>query len=80
MGDSFYEYMLKLWLQSDKCRKNHNHYYREMYDESMDGVHDFLLKKSSPNGFLYVTDYDINTGSSSHKMVSSKIILLCDVW
>lgn len=51
-----------------------------MYDESMDGVHDFLLKKSSPNGFLYVTDYDINTGSSSHKMVSSKIILLCDVW
>lgn len=50
-ADSFYEYMLKLWLQGGKKEP----IYRKMYDESIDGLHKSLLKYSEPNGLAYVT-------------------------
>lgn len=51
LGDSFYEYMLKLWLQTGKSEK----YLREMYDKAMDGVHNELLLRS-PNKWLYLVE------------------------
>jgi len=62
MGDSFYEYMLKIWLQGGKTEPM----YREMYDRSMDGMHDELLQKSSPSGLWYIADKDGQT--LNHKM------------
>jgi mannosyl-oligosaccharide alpha-1,2-mannosidase len=52
MGDSAYEYMLKLWLQGGKKEKQ----YRAMWDKSVNGMHHHLLKKSSPNGLTYIAD------------------------
>jgi mannosyl-oligosaccharide alpha-1,2-mannosidase len=52
MGDSFYEYLLKVWLQGGKKETT----YRRMFDESMDGVINKLLKKSKPSGMLYVAE------------------------
>lgn len=52
MGDSFYEYMLKLWLQSGKQEDM----YREMYDESMDGLAKELVEKSKPSGLTYIKE------------------------
>ena len=52
MGDSFYEYMLKLWLQSNRTETK----YRDMYDESMDGLHAKLIKNSSPDGLSYISE------------------------
>ena len=52
MADSFYEYMLKLWLQGGKEEPM----YREMYDKAMQGMHDELLHVSSPSGLLYLAD------------------------
>jgi len=52
MGDSFYEYMLKMWLQSNKTETK----YRDMYDESMDGLHAKLIKNSSPDGLSYISE------------------------
>lgn len=62
MGDSFYEYMLKIWLQGGKAEPM----YREMYDRSMDGLHDELLQKSTPTGLWYIADK--NGNNLHHKM------------
>ena len=54
--DSFYEYMLKLWLQGDKKEDM----YREMYDKAIDGMHLKLLRKSSPSGLWFIGEGDSN--------------------
>ena len=41
-ADSFFEYMLKLWLQGNKKEDK----YREMYDRSIDAMHTWLLKET----------------------------------
>jgi len=62
MGDSFYEYMLKIWLQGGKVETR----YRGMYDKAMDGLHDKLIQKSNPNGLTYIAES--NSGKLIHKM------------
>lgn len=52
MGDSAYEYMLKLWLRGGKKE----HRYRDMWDASVQGLHDHLLQQSSPNGLTYIAE------------------------
>ena len=54
MADSFYEYMLKMWLQGGKTEP----LYRDMYDQSMDGMHAELLQKSTPSGLTFIADKD----------------------
>ena len=54
LGDSFYEYLLKVWIQGGKKET----WLREMYDKSIDGVMDVLLKASSPSGLAYISDWD----------------------
>ena len=49
MGDSFYEYELKIWLQGKKTETM----YRDMYHKSIQGLHDEKLKTSS-NGLTYI--------------------------
>ena len=39
MGDSFYEYLLKVWLQGGKREMK----YRRMYDKSINGILDKLV-------------------------------------
>ena len=41
-GDSFYEYLVKSFLQTNRTEK----VYREMHDRSMGGVKEWLVKKS----------------------------------
>lgn len=62
MSDSFYEYMLKIWIQGGRVEP----LYREMYDESIEGMHKILLQKSSPSGLTYIADR--NSGRMDHKM------------
>eukprot|EP00948_MAST-09A_sp_MAST-9A-sp1_P001564 g1564.t1 len=55
MGDSYYEYLLKTWLQDRKNEKDA--YLREMYEASVQGMHDQLYRaSSSSNKYAYVTD------------------------
>jgi hypothetical protein len=61
LGDSFYEYLVKLWIFLDKKEPK----YRRMYDEAMENVIKHLVKKSSPNGLTYIAEY--NNGPY-HKM------------
>lgn len=50
-GDSYYEYLIKVWLQQ---RQNNWSYLHEMYEEAMKGVKHLLVKKSKPNGLVFV--------------------------
>eukprot|EP00904_Undaria_pinnatifida_P011230 jgi/Undpi1/7237/HiC_scaffold_22.g09710.m1 len=62
LGDSFYEYLLKAWLQGGQEETE----YRTMYDRAMDGMTKVLLKKSDPSGLTYVSDW--NGRSNAAKM------------
>ena len=57
MADSFYEYMLKVWIQGGKVEPM----YRNMYDKAMQGMHDELLQVSQPSGLTFIAD---KTGQS----------------
>jgi len=62
MADSFYEYLLKCWLQGGKKETK----FRKMYDKAMDGMHNQLLFTSRPDGLTYIADK--NGHSINHKM------------
>jgi len=51
LGDSFYEYLLKAWIQSNKEDVEA----KDMYDEAMQNVITHMLMKSS-TGLLYFSD------------------------
>ena len=52
LADSFFEYLLKTWIQGGKKES----LYREMYDAAIQGLHDELIYSSSPSGFLFVRE------------------------
>ncbi|KAF9295034.1 mannosyl-oligosaccharide alpha-1,2-mannosidase [Linnemannia elongata] len=49
-GDSYYEYLIKQYLQTGKKE----HVYKEMYDEAIAGVKKHLLGRTIPNNLLFV--------------------------
>ncbi|KAG8043386.1 hypothetical protein GUJ93_ZPchr0458g22869 [Zizania palustris] len=63
MGDSFYEYLLKVWIQGNKTE--HVKHYREMWETSMEGLIS-LTKKTTPSNYYYICER--NGGSLSDKM------------
>lgn len=60
-GDSFYEYLLKQYLLTDKTENK----YLELYKKSMNGMFKHLVKRSSPSNLLYIEE---KGGSKPHKM------------
>ncbi|KAJ6727564.1 MANNOSYL-OLIGOSACCHARIDE ALPHA-12-MANNOSIDASE-RELATED [Salix purpurea] len=63
MGDSFYEYLLKVWIQGNKTSAVRN--YREMWEKSMKGLLS-LVRKTTPSSFTYLCEK--NGDSLSDKM------------
>ncbi|KAF3916813.1 hypothetical protein ABW20_dc0108935 [Dactylellina cionopaga] len=49
-GDSYYEYLLKQYLQTGET------IYADMYQEAMAGVKKHLVKKSHPSGFTFIAE------------------------
>ncbi|XP_017779795.1 PREDICTED: endoplasmic reticulum mannosyl-oligosaccharide 1,2-alpha-mannosidase [Nicrophorus vespilloides] len=49
-GDSYYEYLLKQWVQTGKTMD----YLRDDYMEAISGVEKHLAKRTAPNGFLFI--------------------------
>jgi hypothetical protein len=62
LGDSFYEYLLKVWIQGGKKEQ----WLREMYDKAMDSVMSELLANSDPDGLVFVAD--LANGHQKRKM------------
>ncbi|XP_042048071.1 mannosyl-oligosaccharide 1,2-alpha-mannosidase MNS1-like [Salvia splendens] len=53
MGDSFYEYLLKVWIQGNKTSPVKH--YREMWETSMIGL-ESLVRKTTPSSFTYLCE------------------------
>ncbi|KAJ8770480.1 hypothetical protein K2173_017971 [Erythroxylum novogranatense] len=53
MGDSFYEYLLKVWVQGNRTSAVRG--YREMWEKSMKGLFS-LVRRSTPSSFLYICE------------------------
>ncbi|KAH1240327.1 Mannosyl-oligosaccharide 1,2-alpha-mannosidase MNS1 [Glycine max] len=63
MGDSFYEYLLKVWIQGNKTSAVKH--YRDMWEKSMKGLSS-LIRRSTPSSFAYICEK--NGGSLTDKM------------
>ncbi|KQJ84444.1 mannosyl-oligosaccharide 1,2-alpha-mannosidase MNS1 isoform X2 [Brachypodium distachyon] len=63
MGDSFYEYLLKVWIQGNKTESVKH--YREMWETSMEGLIS-LTRRTTPSNYSYICEK--NGGSLSDKM------------
>ncbi|KAI7866173.1 glycoside hydrolase [Spinellus fusiger] len=64
-GDSYYEYLLKQYLQTAKTEPH----YRAMYDHALEGIQKHLLARSYPNHLLYIGELlDGNTENIHPKM------------
>ncbi|KAG9448017.1 hypothetical protein H6P81_014145 [Aristolochia fimbriata] len=68
-GDSYYEYLIKIWLQQGGSQNNHSKYLYDMYAEAMKGVKERLVRKSIPKGLVFVGElpYGVD-GAFSPKM------------
>ncbi|KAG0220957.1 mannosyl-oligosaccharide alpha-1,2-mannosidase, partial [Mortierella sp. GBA43] len=53
-GDSYYEYLIKQYLQTSKLEP----VYKEMYDHSISGVKKHLIGRSIPKGLLFIGEID----------------------
>ncbi|EIM83275.1 glycoside hydrolase [Stereum hirsutum FP-91666 SS1] len=51
-GDSFYEYLLKQYVQTDLTED----VYKDMYDYTMDAIHSHLVQKSMESGLTYTSE------------------------
>ncbi|TDL20923.1 glycoside hydrolase [Rickenella mellea] len=51
-GDSFYEYLLKQYLQTSRTED----IYRQMYEESMEAIHQHLVKTSMTSHLIYTSE------------------------
>lgn len=64
-GDSYYEYLLKQYLQTN----NQEPIYWKMYKESVEGVKKHMVGKSKPNGLTFIGELERGIeGSLSPKM------------
>ena len=52
LADSFYEYLLKQWLLTSKTEPK----YRRMYDETVAGIRQHLVARSTKSGLTYVAE------------------------
>ncbi|EXC29366.1 Mannosyl-oligosaccharide 1,2-alpha-mannosidase MNS3 [Morus notabilis] len=53
-GDSYYEYLLKVWLQRRASQDSNLAYLHNMYEEAMKGVKHLLVRRSIPKGLVFV--------------------------
>ncbi|NWH82231.1 MA1C1 mannosidase, partial [Piaya cayana] len=61
LGDSFYEYLIKSWLMSDKKDSEA----KKMYDDALEAIEKHLVKKSA-GGLTYIAEW--RAGILDHKM------------
>uniref|UniRef100_A0A8B9PTA6 alpha-1,2-Mannosidase n=1 Tax=Apteryx owenii TaxID=8824 RepID=A0A8B9PTA6_APTOW len=61
LGDSFYEYLIKSWLMSDKKDSEA----KKMYDDALEAIEKHLVKKSA-GGLTYIAEW--RGGILDHKM------------
>ncbi|KAA1103445.1 mannosyl-oligosaccharide alpha-1,2-mannosidase [Puccinia graminis f. sp. tritici] len=69
-GDSYYEYLIKQYLQTNRTQG----VYREMYDEAMTGVKEELVRET-PGGVVYVGE--LHPSRKSYRFLPKQDHLVC---
>lgn len=64
MGDSFYEYLLKIWVQSNFKSSE----FRLWYEESVEGMIQHLLKETMPSRLRFLADWNPQSNAVNRKM------------
>jgi hypothetical protein len=59
-GDSYYEYLLKQYLQTNKKEE----VYWDMYRESVEGVKKHLVRKSGPSKLTFIGELELGLGGA----------------
>jgi len=77
-GDSYYEYLLKVWLQQGGAAYNESTvaYLRDMYDEAMRGVKHLLVAKSQPNNLVFVGELPHGADTALHPKMDHLVCFL----
>jgi hypothetical protein len=57
-GDSYYEYLLKQYLQTN----GEEPIYREIYDEAVAGIKEYMIAQSYPNKLTYIGELESGVG------------------
>ncbi|CAI5723679.1 unnamed protein product [Peronospora destructor] len=63
-GDSFYEYLLKVYIYSGK--RQEDKYLRELYDDAVRGMEEYLLYFSIPDDLYFLADSAVALACSRH--------------
>ncbi|KAJ7218208.1 glycoside hydrolase family 47 protein [Mycena rebaudengoi] len=63
-GDSYYEYLLKQYLQTGSVET----VYREMYEDSMHAIHDHLIEKSNEKKLTFTSELHPRRLSATNQM------------
>ncbi|ETW86588.1 glycoside hydrolase family 47 protein [Heterobasidion irregulare TC 32-1] len=75
-GDSYYEYLLKQYVQTDLTEG----VYRDMYDDAVQAIHDHLIQKSMTSGLTYTSELIPErdpTGQISWRLTPKQDFLVC---
>ncbi|KAG1742756.1 glycoside hydrolase family 47 protein, partial [Suillus paluster] len=75
-GDSYYEYLLKQYLQTNQTEI----VYREMYDTAMTGIHDHLVQRGLSSQLLYIAELNpqqTQGGGIEWRLVPKQDHLVC---
>lgn len=74
-GDSFYEYLLKQFIQTDRTED----VYREMYQDAVQAIHDHLVQKSLTSGLTYTAELipERSNGELSWRLTPKQDFLVC---
>ncbi|KAL4309436.1 hypothetical protein GQ457_01G047140 [Hibiscus cannabinus] len=68
-GDSYYEYLIKVWLQLRSIQDGNFTYLYDMHEEAMRGVRHLLVQKTIPNELVFVGELPLGfNGTFSPKM------------
>ncbi|KAI8967118.1 glycoside hydrolase [Mycotypha africana] len=72
-GDSYYEYLLKLYLQTDKTEIR----YKERYEHALESVKKHLVQYSYPNHYMYIAEMlDASDPTAHHPKMDHLVCFL----
>lgn len=72
LGDSFYEYLLKMWI----LKGRHDEMYRGMWERAMDEMIARLVFRSK-EGLTYIAEFDRWVGRPSRIGVAARLPVWC---
>jgi hypothetical protein len=65
-GDSYYEYLLKQYLQTARTEDR----YRVLFDEALSGIREHLVKRSPRRGLLHTRELQVRRDQQGQLSVS----------